>query len=173
MGILSRKLQKHLLVAKYLLWLCYYTNCSPHLLYPAIECSSKVNESCLRGEPKILATIPSLTLDCILKRPTWLKHHSSTFKHDSFVLIERDEMTPTFGKITDIILISQTNSVFFLVETYKAEYFSCHYNCFVIKSSCNASLVNMDSLHDHHALMIHKSFDVSDSSLYISLPSTY
>ena len=99
------------------LWLCYYTNCTPHLIYPTIECSPKVNESCLRGEPlhiqsKILATIPSLTLDCILKRPTWLKHHSSTFKHDSFVLIERDEMTPTFGKITDIILISQTNSVF-------------------------------------------------------------
>ena len=138
------------------LWLCYHTNRISHLIYPRLECSPKLSESYLRGEPlhiqsKILAIIPTLTLDCIVKRPTWLKHHSSTYKQGSFVLIERDEMTPTFGKITDIIFISQCNSVFFMVENYKAEYFSCHYNCFVIKSSCNMSLVNMESLHDHHA----------------------
>ena len=160
------------------LWLCYHMNCTPHLIYPTLQCSPKLSESHLRGEPlhiqsKILATIPTLTLDCIVKRPTWLKHHSSTYKHGSFVLIERDEMTPTFGKITDILFISQCNSVFFMVENYQAEYFSCHYNCFVIKSSFNMSLVNMESLHDHHALMIHTSFDVGDKCLYISLPSTY
>ena len=154
-------------------------NCTPHLIYPTLECSPKLlSESHLRGEAlhiqfKILAIVPTLTLDCIVKRPTWLKHHSSTYKHGSFVLIERDEMTPTFGKITDILFISQCNSVFFMVENYQAEYFSCHYNCFVIKSSFNMSLVNMESLHDHHALMIHTSFDVGDKCLYISLPSTY
>ena len=81
-------------------------------------------------------------------------------------------MTPTFGKVTDIIFVSQTNSVFFMVEIYKAECFSCHYNSFVVKSSYSTSLVNMVSLHDYHALMIHRSFDISDSSLYISLPSS-
>ena len=160
------------------LWLCYHMSCTPHLIYPTIECSPKANESHLGGEPphvqsKIIATIPEITLDCVLKRPTWLKYHSNIYKHGSFVLIDRDEMTPTFGKVTDIIFVSQTNSVFFMVEIYKAECFSCHYNSFVVKSSCSTSLVNMVSLHDYHALMIHRSFDISDSSLYISLPSTY
>ena len=121
-------------------------------------------------QSKILATIPTLTLDCVLKRPTWLKYHSIIYKHGSFVLIDRDQMTP-FGKIIDIVLVSQTSNILFTVEIYKAECF-CHYNCFV-NLSCNTSLINIESLHDYHALMIHRSFDVSDSSLYISLPSTY
>ena len=160
------------------LWLCYHLKCTPHLIYPIIECSPKTSESFLRGEPphlqsKILATIPTLTLDCILKRPTWLKHHSSIYKHGSFVLINRHEMTPTFGKIIDIILVPQTDNVFFKVEVYTTEYFSGHYNCFVIKSSSMTSLVDMESLHDFHALMIHRSFNINDGSLYISLPNTY
>ena len=29
------------------LWHCYHTSCIPHLIYPTIECSPKVSESCL------------------------------------------------------------------------------------------------------------------------------
>ena len=158
------------------LWLCYHTKCTPHLIYHMIASSPKAGESFLRGEPlhiqtKILTMIPTLTLDCQLKRPTWLKLHNSVFKHGSFVLVKRDDMSPTFGKIVDILLISE--SVFFKVEVFTAESFSCHYNCFVIKSLCTVILINMAELHDYHVLLLHRSFDTNDNCLYISLPSNY
>lgn len=157
------------------LWLCYHTKCTQHLIYPTLEHSTKVTESFLRNEPDHIQSQISITNHSIslLKRPTWLKCHNTTYQYGTFVLMVRHEMTPLFGKILDIVVIPQTGNVFFNVEVYNTDYFSCHHNAFVVKSSCTTSFVDIKSLQDYHALMLRKSFDTDDNNMYISLPYTY
>ena len=159
------------------LWLCYNSTCVPHLIYPPLEHSPKKTESLLRDErdhiQTQIAVINNFSADCTLTRPDWVKYHNSVYRHGSYVLMERHEITPVFGKVLDIVVILKTNDIFFTVELYSSNFFSCHYNAFVINSMCTTSFVHIKSLEDYHILMPRRSFDTTDVNTYISLPYIY
>ena len=100
------------------LWLCYNSTCVPHLIYPPLEHSPKKTESLLRDERDHIQTQIAVTnnfsADCTLTRPDWVKYHNSVYRHGSYVLMERHEITPVFGKVLDIVVILKTNDIFLL-----------------------------------------------------------
>ena len=52
------------------------------------------------------------------------------YKLGMFVLLERHDMSPKFGKIMDIIHIQDVKRLFFYVEVYEGYCFCTHYNAF-------------------------------------------
>ena len=82
-------------------------------------------------------------------------------------------MSPTFGKVLDIIHAPEGNTFLFHVEVYESCYFCDHYNSFVVKSTACTQVVDIHSLADYHAFLVRKSFDTSDHNMYIVLPYTY
>ena len=80
-------------------------------------------------------------------------------------------MTPRFGKIKDVIVISENQQILFLVEVHVGYLFSTHYNAFMVNSTLKRLVIDVHSLEDHHPLLV--SFDVSDRTLYIVMPYIY
>lgn len=156
------------------LWLSYSTCCIPHLIYPALEHSPKKSETLLRDEPEYVQSIilRSVTnsAECTVVRPDWVKYQTTTYRHGSFVLFCRHEMTPVFGKIVDIVITRHTDDIFLNLELFSSLLFSNHYNAFVIDSSYTTSFVNVKSLPDYYVLMPRSNFDATDKSTYLTLP---
>ena len=103
------------------MWLCYQFESEGHLLYPQPEVSSKVTQLDYRTEPeglqlqltRQLVDVPCSSEHTVLVRhPVWLKIQSSTYKAGVYVLLERDYISPTFGKILDIAILEELNAVF-------------------------------------------------------------
>lgn len=160
------------------LWLCYQLNCESHLLCPSPQLSPKAKNSCLTTETdtmksQILSIIPSLSSTCSLKHHKWCKIQSLVYKLGSYVLIQRDDMKPKFGKIQDIICVCESQQILFFAEVFEGYLFSTHYNAFVVRSTSNTLVLDVSSIQDHHSLLVRKSFDVSDHNLYITMPSVY
>lgn len=81
-------------------------------------------------------------------------------------------MLPKFGKVQDIIHVQHQDSqqVLFCVEVFEGYCFSTHYNAFGVFSTSNVLVIDVHSLEDYHPLLVRKSFDISDYSLYIVMP---
>lgn len=159
------------------LWLCYQLECESHMLCPKPqlnprETCSVLSTECDAVKLQILTIAPSLSPNCSLKHHRWLKIHSLVYKIGTFVLLQRDDMLPKFGKIEDII-VSENHAIFFLVEVHLGYSFSTHYNAFMVNSTLNKLVIDIHSLKDHHPLMVRRSFDVSVHCLYIVLPYIY
>lgn len=159
------------------LWLCYQLECETHMLCPKPQLSPKetcsvLSTECDRVKLQILTIAPSISPNCSLKHHRWLKIHSLVYKIGTFVLLQRDDIAPKFGKIEDII-VSENQAIFFLVEEHLGYSFSTHYNAFMVNSTLNKLVIDVHSLKDHHPLMVRRSFDVSDHCLYIVLPYIY
>ena len=88
-----------------------------------------------------------------------------------FVLLERHDMSPKFGKIMDIIHIQDIQRLFFYVEVYEGYRFSTHYNLFSVHTT--NSLVVVHALQDHHSFLVRKSFNLSNHTLYVTMPYIY
>ena len=160
------------------LWLSYQLNCEPHLLYSQPEASPLGASLLLRYEPQhiqsdIIRLHPSATPETVACHPNRIKFQSTTYRQGVFVLLDRDDMDPTFGMVVDLIMLKETQFVCLRVERYDGKYFSSHYNAFVVKSRVTTVTVPVHSLPDHHVLRAHRSFDISDANLYISAPYLY
>ena len=160
------------------LWLTYHLKCTDHLLYPIPELSTKPRLSSLSALPEDLQSDILLAADMspspddvILFYHKWLKINSNIFKVGSFLLLERDDFSPKFGKIENIIHIEKTNKVVFHVALYSSDFFASHFNAFAVLPTSTKSVVNACSLQEHHSLLPRKSFDVTDHNLYIVLPN--
>ena len=120
------------------LWLSYHLNCVENLLYSKTQLSSNEKQSNLMAEPEHIKSQIVAAADLtpgeeyILYHYKWLKVHSTHYKLGDFVLLERDDFSPQFGKISDIIRLEKRNNIFFLVEPYSADFFASHYNAYVI-----------------------------------------
>ena len=158
------------------LWLSYHLNCAEHLLYPLPEFSPKVNNSrlldkCERIKSQvIIAADLTNTVDCIIHHHKWLKIQSTVYKVGNFILLDRDEFTPKFGMILDIIHVPEQQWILLDVEEFVGDYFISHFNAFVVVSMSNAAVVDVHLLQDYHSYTARKGFNVSDNSLYIVLP---
>ena len=134
--------------------------------------------SCLSTETdiiksQILSVSPSLSSASSLKHHKWCKVQSLVYQVGLYVLIQRDDMTPKFGKIHDVIYVCESHQILFLVEVFEGYSFSIHYNAFVVRSTSNTLVLDVSSIQDHHPLLAQKSFDVSDHNLYVIMPSVY
>ncbi len=87
------------------------------------------------------------------------------------VLLDRDELDPTFGKITEIAIVSDCEV--FGVQHYSTMYFDSHYNSFVVRSTGIFKFVSRNSLAYYHPLNVHHSHVVSSKNLYVSVPIMY
>ena len=157
------------------LWLCYQLECEGHVLCPEPQLSPRekcfslsVESDTVRSQ--ILAIAPSLQPSCTLKHHQWLKIRSLVYKIGTFILLHRDDMTPKFGKIEDIIVIPEKQQILFFVEVHIGYSFSTHYNAFMVNSTLNKLVIDVHSLEDHHPLLVRRRFDVSDHTLYIVMP---
>ena len=160
------------------LWLCYQLHCEDHILYPEPHLSPKPRVSCLSQEceniiSQLVKLEPSLQCECSLNHHNWLKIHSSMYKLGMFVLLERHDISPKFGKIMDIIHIQDFKLLFFYVEVYEGYCFCTHYNAFGVHTTTNICIIDIHALQDHHSFLVRKSFNLSDHILYITMPYTY
>ena len=69
----------------------------------------------------------------------------------------------------DIIVAGYDNSVFFYVQEYVGKYLDSHYCSYVIQNASTHFCVSWYDLADHHPLIFHRSFNLSDENLCISL----
>lgn len=127
------------------LWLCYQLHCECHLLCPEPQLSprektSPLSDECENVQSHILALFPSLSPSSVLKHHQWLKIQSSVYKISHFVLIERDDMSPKFGKIQNIIHIPDSEKVLFCIEVYESFAFCTHYNAFRVSRTSTTYL---------------------------------
>lgn len=79
-------------------------------------------------------------------------------------------MSPKFRKIQNIIHIPESEKVLFCIELYQGFAFCTHYNAFRVSRASITSVTDVISIQDHHSLLVRKSFNISDSSLYIVMP---
>ena len=109
----------------------------------------------------------------LLKHHKWLKIQNSVYKLSAYILLKRDDMSPEFGKIQNIVYIDESKQILFLVEVYESGFFSTHYNAFSVHSTFVTQVIDVNSLEEYHPLLARRSYDISDQCLYISLPCTY
>ena len=158
------------------LWLCYQLNFEPNWLHSVPEVSPKGTDSPLRSKPvhmqeDLLQLCPTLQEDDIINYPNWIKLQGSTYNPGAVVLLHWDELTPKFGRILNILQLSDAYVRFvLLVEVFQAQHFCSHYNAYVVCSCTTTEMVDVNRLLDHHTLRIRKSFLLSDHNLYISMP---
>ena len=76
--------------------------------------------------------------------------NSIILKSDVFVLLKYDEMSPSFGKIREVLTFDEctTRTVLVSVQAYTVDYDS-HYASFIVKPSGKIHLALFDSL-DYH-----------------------
>ena len=108
---------------------------------------------------------PSYAYESIVRHPVWVKLQSSHFYKSLYVLLEFDIMNPIFGKIIELVTI--TDTLIICVLHYYGELFCPHYNTFIIHSKGVISAIDVYSLADHRPFYAHFSSSSSDESLYI------
>ena len=134
---------------------------------------SYLSQECENIISQLLTVEPSLPSECSLKYHDWLKIQSSVYKLGMFVLLEHHDMTPKFGKIIHIIHIQDIKRLFFCVEVYEGCCFSTHYNAFGVHTTTNVLIIDIHALQDHHSFLVWKSFNLSDHTLYVTMPYIY
>ena len=159
-------------------WLCYQLHCENHLLYFEPELSPQPKVLALLEESDsvqglLMAESNVLMSSCLVHHYKWVKFHSFRFNLGSFVLLSRDDVNPVFGKVVEIIQIANHPAVLLYVERFIGISFSCHYNAYVLQATGTMLLANAKSLQDYHPYLARKSFNVSDHSLYVSMPYSY
>lgn len=160
------------------LWLCYNLNCEATFLNIKIEVSPKCTESTFASKPEHIQSelrciCSTLEDTSIIYSPNWVKTQSSKYQPGTVVLLNWDETSAKFGRVIEILQITNIHinvQFLLLIEVFEAEYVCSHYNAYVVSSSSTTQIVDIETLIDHHVLMIRKSFDQSDQNLYVSLP---
>ena len=67
------------------------------------------------------------------------------------MLLHWDELTPKFGRIFNILQLSDAYVRFvLLVEVFQAQHFCSHYNAYVVCSCTTTEMVDVNRLLDHH-----------------------
>ena len=160
-------------------WLAYHLKCTDNLLYPIPELNTKPRVDNFSAQSEHMQAEIMRVLDCAtsddltLYHHKWIKLQSTCYKVDDYILLEHDGFLPTFGKVKDVIFIKETYNYLFHVIHYASVFFSTHFNAFSVVPTSTESIVNVRLLKDHHRLLAHNSFCVSDKHLYIVLPTFY
>ena len=131
-------------------------------------CSLREEDVFVQNE--VLKVMPDIILDTQIEHPKWVTLQSSKFCNGVFVLLEKDDMTPVFGKVFDVIVILNRRIVL-CVQQYYGHVFNAHYNSFEITTRGIVSAVFVDQLDDHRPL--HSTSTFVSSDLYITLPYAF
>lgn len=94
-------------------WICYEM-ASGKLVMNSIECGpAKLNNglTCIKDKPDnvkhaLKRLFPQLNEETDVFRPKWIRKLSTTYKENSFVIIQSDGLDPIFGHIDDIIVVA-------------------------------------------------------------------
>lgn len=159
-------------------WLCYQLKCEQTLLYPETKLSGIKSANNLEDEndtvrEQLRCISPTLSPTGTIVHHRWVKIHSFNFKLGNFVLMERDDMKPKFGKIEDILHIGETSKNVFFVQVYEAVTFCTHYNAFQLNATTEKVVISIYNLEDHHPYIVRKSFNVLDRNMYVGMHYTY
>lgn len=86
---------------------------------------------------QILQFIPDISIIATVYRPEWLQVNSTILKPDVFVLLKYDDMSPSFGKVQDVLGFDNCTikSVILSVQVYISDYYDSHCDSFVVRPS--------------------------------------
>ena len=158
-------------------WLSYYLHCDGHFLKekPEFSSVSDSDETNSLTSEQTICTLKDINPDVPNHSPVfhykWLKLRSNVYKCGSFILIKRDNFSPTFGKIIDVLEVDRY--IFFQVEVYASCGFCSHYNSFVVTSRNVSQFVDVHDLDDHHSLLARRCYNLADNRLYITMPYVF
>ena len=76
-------------------------------------------------------------------------------------------MSPTFGKLVDIILIN--DAVVLSLQVFMSQFFDSHYHSFVLESTPRYLALSLDTILFHRPLYTKENFLPEDRNLYIVL----
>ena len=74
---------------------------------------------------KIKERFPSIPLSYMTYHPAWIKNQSLLYRNGVFLLLVYDVISPTFGKIQNILVV---NDIPLMV--FESEFFCNHYNSY-------------------------------------------
>lgn len=167
-------------INKHQRWLCYQLQYDDNFISPNIELGPIKLESTLGNEPEhireqIVQMIPDVSITARVYRPKWLQINSTILKADVFVLLKYDDMSPSFGKVREVLTFDDctAKTVILSVQTYASDYYDSHYDSFVVRPTGKIMYTSFTALDHHQTLSVRNSYDASDNKLYISLPCTY
>ena len=153
--------------------MCYQLNKDEHILTPSVTLSPRVASDVLQNENESIRSefvrlIPSMSLDSEIKHVEWIKVQTSVLRRGTFIMLEYSNETPAFGLVVDILCYELT--VLLYVQKYIGDFFSSHYNAFVIKSIAHFVVVNLWNLQDYRPITVKSNFSSSDHQSYALLP---
>lgn len=96
-----------------------------------------------------------------------LKVQTCMYKEGQFVLLDRDELDLTFGKLTDTAVVSDCEV--FGVQQYSTVYFDGHHNSFVVEPTGIFKFVPRNTVPYYHPLNARYCHVASSKNSYISI----
>ena len=141
-------------------WMCY-ENAGKGILYAALECGparhgnglSLVKEEDIEILGILKETVPDLSLDATIFRPTWVKRDGIIYKvNNAYLIVDSDGLDPIFGQLDDFFVIGG-DIVIFCVTLCKVLYYDSHYHSYVVANTSNRKVVS--SLVDHTVYHAH------------------
>ena len=110
----------------------------------------------------------SLSDDCIVSHPIYVKSNGVMFKKNVLMLISFDVLDPVFCKIVDIL--NTKCGLFLMISEHKTLYYDDHYHAYAIqKHSELLRIVNTSSIPFSNVLHPRRSFDKNEDITYINL----
>ena len=96
---------------KHQLWHCYKVHSEKSYLHinfehGPIKLTNNLSTEDEHVISQCLRLLPTASTETEIHHLKWVKVQSSVYKKGVFLLIEDDKMSPTFGKLADIILIN-------------------------------------------------------------------
>jgi hypothetical protein len=94
------------------------------------------------------------TSESVLQHPAWVKMHGILYKATGVVITGIQDGLPHFGKIEDIIVLSDS-SVMLYVSLFVTKYFDMHYHAYVVNCNQDRQFVQVKSLSYPFVLHMH------------------
>ena len=98
-------------------WICYEM-ASGRLISDSLECGPSGSIGLVQDENRnfqhtLQLEIPQLSLEATVCRPAWVKMDGILYKiNNSFLVVDKDGLDPVFGRLDDILIISNSLVVF-------------------------------------------------------------
>lgn len=94
-------------------------------------------------------------------------YNGTTYSKNMVVFVSCIDELLIFGKIKEMFV--HNNNAFLICEMYESLGFDSHFHSYVVSSTGDVNLINIKDLFNYVPLHIRKSYDLNDTSMYITL----
>ena len=92
---------------------------------------------------QIIRTLSTHT-QYVIFHPTWVKLQNTEYKKGAIILTGFNNQLPVFGKIIDLCVID--DSLWFIYEQFKTNWFDLHYHSFCVTPTTSLSYISLSQL---------------------------